>query len=439
MDQRITYTTDTRNNYLVTILLQKISREMYLILKRQYSTLIHNVMTHLKFKHPNELLRIYGRLKYLNNEKGNNGHNAKELWWTVRMRSLINSINTLSDLDSHPIGLEIAIEFQQYATQNILNVKRLNNSSLEKERLREEAKLRETPHLDRTNLYENDQIVWVRVVVDAGHLDEIVHLLKNQHSVEGYQKMYKFTDTVIEFYFTNLKCRPVLEFFNNNSHVKRIIFYSNCKSFKKYCTNPLAIISNILKFYYCNLTSNIDFDILSIKNSRSVLYHYIMSILFYMKNNLKVGLGNGSTTPLSILSGNNPRHNINNKSNIFEPMDAYDELCLKNNVDLSTTPMSTISLSNGNLRHKLYEVCSDRDARLMSGGSIIGGRNQHELIAFTNNNLTSDELDDIVPNSDVDLFDLDFVYELKRNTQRIQKCIETTEISDASRMPAHEK
>lgn len=386
------FSIETRNSLLVTKLLQKIYHQMYKLLRREYSTFIPNILYHLRFLPVRTLLSIYGRLQYVYEIKD------LKLKWTLNLRGLINSINVIVDLDSHPIGLEIAIEFQQYATQNILNVKRLNTNKTSND---ETIKLREIPILDRTHLYENDNIVWVRVAVVKNYLEKIDELLKTG-VVEGYQKMYKFNDTIAEYYFTNLKCKPVLEFFDRNENVLRIIFYSNCKSFKRYCSNPLAIVSNILKFYYCNSTSNIDFDMLSMKNSRSLLYNYIMAILFYMKNNLKVSLRNGSTTPLSILSGNNPRHNINTKSSIFEPMDAYDELCLKNNVDLSTTPMSVMSMAVGNVRHKLHEVCSDRDARLMSGGSIIGGRNQHELVTYIDDNLTLEELADIAEHIDSD-------------------------------------
>ncbi len=371
-----------KTNFNTTLLLGRIIKELHYFTDKKYASLLSSIILHLKFMSIPQLVAIWGKLKYLQNMKPD--CDLRELW-LEKIKLLLNSLNVIKDADVHHFGVEISIDFQQASSQAVLNVKRLVTDEKINEILDtgdRYAGTRELPTcLDRTNLHENVKITWIRVcLVENCNIQDVVREAVARDI--KFVKYYKFNDTVIEMYFNNNPCCfDIMRFVHYSPHIKRLIFYSNCKTFKKFCTQPYAVMSNTLKFYYCNATSNVDFDVTTIKQLSSLSSYLILSVLFLMKNNLKTIGGEATTTPLTTFSGVNPRLAIQKKSYVLEDLSSYDRACIDGQRDLRVhTSISDCSYDNGERRHKLYEVSSDRDARLLLGGSHAGGRNRHELL-----------------------------------------------------------
>jgi hypothetical protein len=82
-----------------------------------------------------------------------------------------------------------------------------------------------------------------------------------------------------------------------------------------------------------------------------------------------------------MLSGGNPRRNIQAKQNKMEPIleDFQDGMPDMTRVDsLTNNPLSLLSLAE-NKQHKMYSLSNDHDFRICGLGSRLGARNIHSV------------------------------------------------------------
>jgi len=359
---------------------------------------------------------------------------------------LILSVNRIDNLDTKALGLYVSILLQAASSQNTLNIKHLaekkttdmintelendpfvqlvvhkynlaniciaqpksditllyQNQSLHDATAWKVTQLaRARAHLDKLSIdfdvinfpYEEFNVNstvkwnWIRLKLNTSEIDVIEQIILNIPPILRLTSVYKLSPVIIEFYFEQTSfVVNICEHFQNCQHVESIIFFSNQKLFKqKYLpVAPLAVLSNLLKFYYCYNMSTLDFYIIptSIMNCmHTLLLNYIISILFLYKDNLKTNHSDWLTTPLNMLSGGNPRRNIQAKQNKMEPIleDFQDGMPDMTRVDsLTNNPLSLLSLAE-NKQHKMYSLSNDHDFRICGLGSRLGARNIHSV------------------------------------------------------------
>lgn len=357
--------TNNKNFVAINKCMQMINYCLHQLTDMKYSAFIRPLTISLQFRPLRELLSLFGKLEYLNNLPDDN---ILKVLWKKRFVTLLNSANSIKDLDAHPLGLQISIAFQAEVMQKALNVKRLSTNT------KDSNGCRELPVLDRTNLYEHKTLAWVRI--STTNFNQVLKKIQEAPSLQ-YVKFFSFGTKVYELYFAKMSCYSILKFMSECKNV-RVIFYNNCRSFQAVCNDPLLAISNTLAFYYCNSTSHIEPVILNMKNFQEFSHYYVLAVLFYLKLNLMTANNVNTATPLSVLTGSNPRLYIQ-KMNLMEDMSVYDHQCLKDKKDLRNTPMTAETIAKGE-RYKLWELKNDRDSRLVTGSSMMGGKSMHELV-----------------------------------------------------------
>lgn len=367
---------------------KEIANQLIILMDNHFEKSIKTMVSVMFDYKIDELHEIYKRLSFLNTLPKNH---PKVLKYKTIYKRMILSINNLEDADSHPLGLYLSISLYSESAQETLNVKHLtttkdsNNIETKTEDEQFVNSLgfeysKKIPSIDVTLLYSN-VINWVRVRLVNDSLDLVKKLVEYRPYSLQLTAIYRCTDTIWEFYFTDKQVLDCMEYFLGASEVSEIIFYSNCKLLKAKCGHDILLfMSNTIKFLYCYLNSMQDLSIRNQQDINKLFNCYMLSTLFTYKDNMKTNHSEKLTTPLTALSGTNPKMNVQSKLYQMEPLTSYDKIQLQqSSTDLRATSMSNQSIKF-NMRHVIHELANDRDHRLSGRGSIIGGRSIHELV-----------------------------------------------------------
>lgn len=344
-----------------------------------------------------KLVKFLLLLRHLNNLPFDNSTRNK---CYKKIRHLLASINNLDDGDTHAIGQDLSIDMYSTLAQDILNVKRLSvakintsNSDLSPESF--EYFVKNTLNLEYKKIlpecngtiihkFTNDKC-WFRLKILYKNIDELKSIINNLMGYSEFSNyitgMYLLCPTIIEVYYTSLhKLQPCINFLNSCDSIDSIIFYSNLKTFKDKCECVATKFSNIIKFYYCSMSKELDFVIKNMSQMRTFNRVYLYSVLLLNKDNMNVSNDDFSSAPLSCLSGNNPNKTIKIKSRNIEPLTNYDKNLLEcKDADLRDTAISKESLKY-NSRHVIHCIDQDRDQKILTNNSLIGGFNLHEIV-----------------------------------------------------------
>lgn len=209
---------------------------------------------------------------------------------------LINSANILNGVDCYPVGNMSSIYFHGENAQSLLNFKHFTDTD-------KHGNLSFIP-VDYNILFENNKIIqgnWQRVIV----LDPNVFIdYMNTNYRESFDKIINYKDTnVIDIFYKNNDIFSHMMYVTNN--VIQIVFNSNCRAFKKVCTDTATVISNIFNFYFCMKNKTLS---VSLKNKESVYHILLTAIIFSKKNNIT--LGGNLNTPLGCSAGYNAGENM---------------------------------------------------------------------------------------------------------------------------------
>lgn len=367
---------------------KEIANQLIILMGDNFHNYIKTMVSIMYDYKIDELHNIHKRLNILNQLPKDH---QKVLKYRTIYKRMILSINNIDDADAHPLGLQLSISLYAESAQETLNVKHLatSKSSVDSVIKSENEQFvnslgfeysKKIPSIDVTLLYSN-ALNWIRVRLVNDSLDLVKKLVEYRPYSLQLTAMYRCTDTIWEFYFTDKQVLDCIEYFLGAAEVSEIIFYSNCKLFKAKCGNDILLfMSNTIKFLYCYLNSMQDLSIRNLYDVNKLLNCYMLSILFTYKDNMKTNHSEKLTTPLTALSGTNPKMNVQSKLNQMEPLTVHDKKQLnQSSTDLRATSMSNQSIKF-NMRHVIHELANDRDHRLSGRGSIIGGRSIHELV-----------------------------------------------------------
>lgn len=272
------------------------------------------------------------------------------------LHRLICSVSTHGNLDSHSL-MEACISIQAAKAQNILNVKRLKDTTTTV------GDGRIIPKLEASRLYKNEEVVWARVVLCAD-CDPLVVV-----EATSATRWVSITDQVIELQWPYKKrLTEPLVLLLSHTFVSRIIFFSDLALIKSVCPDDYVVWSNLLSFYYCYMHDSVDICVESTHDWERLLSMVVLTRLFLTKSNLR--LFGGNDTPITCMSGYNPYHSLRKVSLQREPSSTTHE----HSFDEHHTPF------NEGLAHPVYELVSNRDLQAVTGKSSIGGLNSTEMI-----------------------------------------------------------
>lgn len=311
---------------------------------------------------------------------------------------LICSINNIDDADSHPIGQDLSIAMYAKIAQDLLNVKRFDSSKYAitatttldpiEEYIVNVAKL----SYERIRPQLNDVIIhthtkeksWFRLKMNWNNKLEDIKMLANTAAIgEHLEGIALLEDNIIELVYShhNLKLIDYIHVFNAMSIVDEIIFFSNLRLFKAKCECKLTALSNILKFYYCNVSKHANFIVASTEDLELFNKLYLSSVIMLHKDNLSISTDILSPNPIACLAGNGPSRTIRTKAMKIEPLSEYETMILNSTpeADLRGTSMSRESAKDRS-RHVIATISQDRDSRIMHNQSAIAGCNMHELV-----------------------------------------------------------
>lgn len=381
-----------------TTKIQKLQNDLYLELdiltRKNYSYNLSMFVTLLCDTPLDNLLQILHVLRYVN--KLDVKHPRRNRLYK-KIVKLIASINNIDGADIHPIGQDLSINMYAKIAQDLLNVKRFggikNINTNEKtidviEQMVLDHNLiyeRLNPEINHVIIHtQTDKKCWFRLKVKwENKVKDVKHLLTHPKLSQNLCGFYQLDDEVIELYYNkpNIKINDCIEALNTIPFVVNIIFFSNLRLFKEKCSCQLTKLSNIIKFYYCNVTKQYDFIISSEANIDLFNSIYLYSILLLYKDNLSVSTGNFSPNPIACLAGNGPSRTIKSKTTMMEPQSEYEKILTANNLDVDVrgTAMSKESIKESN-RHVIYKIGQDRDMRIIYGQSSMGGCNLHEVV-----------------------------------------------------------
>ncbi|QLI62368.1 p47 [Dikerogammarus haemobaphes nudivirus] len=316
---------------------------------------------------------------------------------------LICSKNNIDNADSQPIGQDLSIDMYAKIAQDLLNVKRFTDKKtikqndtiivndveayLVKNKLHTE---RIVPELNFIIIHtQTNNKCWFRLKVKwIDKLKNIQSIVKHPKLSIRLEGIAFLTDDIIEIIYNsfNVKLIDYMEILSNEfDFVEHIIFFSNLRLFKSKCSCPITKFSNILKFYYCNVTKSSDFIITNVNNIDLFNRLYLNSFLLLNKDNLSVSSDNFSPNPIACLAGTGPIRTVRSKAMKVETLTEYDLLYTQkktdedNDVDLRGSALSRESYAI-DCRHIIHKVIQDREVRILEGYSTIGGCNPHELI-----------------------------------------------------------
>lgn len=258
------------------------------------------------------------------------------------LKKLLLSVNPLDGNDTAPFGLRMSIDFQSADAQTILNVKRF----IKKERIHKNLKRGPiTPKIDITCLYDHPSFVWIRCELFSNTSPDQINL-----EDLPFEYYHQFNTTTVEFYFRakpKSKTAAILEAFNSSIHVKHITFFSGCKNLRpdKYASS--LVLSNLIKFYYCESTKKLTFSANSTNDYHSLLRHLAACVLYLYRNSLK-------------------RYNANSNYNesIFSVMSGTSSTQVMKNMTTNTE----------------MQLCTSRDFQAFNLPVCVGGANTSEMI-----------------------------------------------------------
>lgn len=236
------------------------------------------------------------------------------------LQHLIASVNTLNNGDTHHIGTSLSIRLISGDSQKLLNVKRVQQTSMNKAPF--------VPTVDISSLYsvEAKNYVWYRLELKlprggfaANDASTLTFLTEAAERVENRiaaivsvekKDVYKVNPqgTVVEIYtIANVgKFVTVLDTIDNRCpEIKRLVFCSDCRTMKKRVANRYAVFSNIFRFYYCHITK-LPTDVYSADRFWECT---LLARLFMDNDNLSVSPPD-SFTPLTAVTASNPHTNL---------------------------------------------------------------------------------------------------------------------------------
>lgn len=315
------------------------------------------------------------------------------------LHHLIASVNPLNNGDTHHIGTALSIRLISGDSQKLLNVKRVQQASLNKAPF--------APTVDISSLYsvEAKNYVWYRlelklpcsgfVVNDTttmAFLADAAELVKNRIAtlVTVEKDVYKVNPqgTVVEIYtIANAsKFVAVLDTLDNHCpEIKRLVFCSDCRTMKKRVSNRYAVFCNIFRFYYCHITK-LPTDVYSADRFWECT---LLARMFMDNDNLSVSTPE-SFTPLTTVTASNPHTNLKKFSKLLTPITPYSKHVLgqqSDQLEMHSSLSTYTTATTPGYEHKTHQLVSDRDFVLFNDGPMGGGRSFHEVV------IKDDELD----------------------------------------------
>lgn len=302
---------------------------------------------------------------------------------------LIMSRNNLDDADAHPVGQDLSIFSCAAKSQSALNVKRLNVNNADNRSDGSSALLKFVvnelgfknkciePSINDSSIHSNP-ITWFRLKLRGGpetlfetfksmYASPIVHV-----GVADVHLLYE-EGCILEIYYEKgVKKSQILLHFEACEFVEKIIFCSELNLLKKVKARPCDIFSNIIKFNYCNKTKNIDFCLTCQDDLLVFHYVYLMSAML---------LTSTSSSPISGISCSKPMFKSMKNAKELEPITDYERKHKESRgakaiSDTAATP-ETEAIGQ---RHKVHAAVQDRDRRILSGASTMGGTSVNELV-----------------------------------------------------------
>lgn len=149
-------------------------------------------------------------------------------------------------------------------------------------------------------------------MVQARGDEELANFLRGCHERKIIHSIAFIVSGIVELNFHKLVYDELVQLFDwcdQTKLVAEIIFYSNCRLIKTYFATATAI-SNTFKYLFCLFGNYPEPYVQTATQRTACMLFFVHTILFIFKDNLRTNHDNIMTTPLSTLSGNNPRHNI---------------------------------------------------------------------------------------------------------------------------------
>ena len=139
--------------------------------------------------------------------------------------------------------------------------------------------------------------------------------------------------------------------------------------------------SNMLKFYYCYKTNNFNFTVTSMYELHIFQYCYLMCSIFIHSSKFTNVSSFISPNPISGLSYCKPMTKIQPRARAVVELSPYEKRYVEENgLEKLTNTAASIESFKNNMKHVTYTMNQDRDSRIFTGYSTIGGVNQSELI-----------------------------------------------------------
>jgi len=336
--------------------------------------------THVKYIVGNCLYLTNRQYEYILSGIENARVNGKD--YMRHLRILMASVNPIFNGESHPFGLGLSVFCQSSVSQNLLNVKRLDevdsssaddvdelvnskNTPLSKFLVESDILIGSiTPRVNVTILYESTDSTnyfWIRVILDNDDSLLSVLIKLTSANLKPYM-IHKATDAVYDLYFEKrIKYNAPFYTLLDTPACVKIVYVSSLVKFK--CgETPSVAFSNILKFLYCHITKALDFVIDSHSDMEILRQVFLMSAIFMSHGNLKNTKAHNAPA-LDCLSNQNARNAIIKKSNV---------LCEKEGGNITKNYIKQTNAELGNTEHVIHECMSDREFKMINVGSVVG-------------------------------------------------------------------
>lgn len=358
------------------------------LLKHKFTSYVRILVRSMETYKYSDIHNYIIKLRALNNLIDSD---EKKIVGVEMIKRLIISINNLDNGDSHATGLSTNVMLYSNKAQEILSFKQLKKSAVT-------SNSKIIPNLDNTILYSNStqckrNVTWIRCKLNVCDPSTILDGSNNISKwILSSNPYYQIPNTnIFEFYFVSVskamerkRGLAIINEFDSHSNVLHIIFYSNCRMLSDIHSNKMLVYSNVLKFYYCYLSNNNDFTIITshdmdiFKNVNTLIIRLIKSQNF---NNINID--DECVTPMSALSGFSPHTKVFKFAKKTEPLTELDKAIYQANGSFAGTSISRESYER-NEKHKTYTIENDRDSRIIGRGSLFGGRNGNELSIHSN-------------------------------------------------------
>ncbi len=355
------------------------------------------------------MVKLLLTIRKINNENLlEKGDRAAKVYLNY-INKLILSKNNVEDADSHPVGQDLSIFSCASKSQSALNVKRLKINT---DRLQQQ-KGNVSPfihHITETLGFKNDfieppvndssmhsnPIVWFRVVLNCNQEDcdgSLLSVFKKfyrtsvliqQHLHDIHLVSEEFN--IIELYYKKNAKKPQLLFhFQESEFISSIIFCSELGLLKKMKIRPCDVLSNMLKFYFCMKTKNLNFSVTGQKDLQ--IFHHIFLMCAVLMYPIQ-------PAPLSAISYSKPMFKSLNNAKKVEKMTGYEFKYMEvNGPESIINTSATIETIKDNKRHCLHATVQDRDNRILNGLSTIGGANISELVVESEDSVINERIE----------------------------------------------